>query len=145
MGAELSGDFAGLQALAQKLAALPGKRRDLAEAVAEEALYLVQEGFGASTDPYGADWAPKADGSKCNLVATCDLRRGWHRKSLSADQTTIGPSVDYGKWHQSGTHHEGGGIKMVARKMVPDDGDIPPEWEQAIEEAAAEMLRELLS
>ena len=140
MGTGITGDFAGLRAIAEKLAAMPDARPDLAEAIGEEALDLVQEGFGDSTDPYGSRWADKADGSACNLVGpTGNLRRGWHRKSVSADQVTIGPSVFYASYHQSGTR------RMPARRMVPDDGDIPAGWEKTITEAAEEMLRELLS
>ena len=140
MTASVTGDFAGLQAIAAKLAAMPEHLPEMAKAIGEEAIDLVKQGFADRTDPYGAQWADKADGSACFLVGpTSNLKSGWHTKEVSAGEVTIGPSVYYGAFHQGGTR------KMVARKMVPDDGAIPAQWEATIESAATEMLRELLS
>jgi phage gpG-like protein len=136
----VAGDFAGLQAIAGKLAAMPEHLPALAKAIGDEAIDLVKQGFADRTDPYGAQWADKADGSACFLVGpTGNLKDGWHTKEISASQVVIGPAVYYGAFHQGGTR------KMKARKMVPDDGNIPATWEATIEEAATEMIRELLS
>lgn len=176
MAASVTGDFAGLQAIAQKLAALPAARQALARGIAEEAIDLVRQGFADRTDPYGAQWADKADGSACFLVGpTGNLKSGWHIKEVSADEVTVGPSVFYAITHQEGRTIKAKNVRTIRlfgrhpieaaklqfkigdqwvmtdsvtipqRRMVPDEGDLPPTWDEAITEAAEEMLHELLT
>lgn len=48
---------------------------------------------------------------------------------------TVGSDVPYADYHQNGTAY------MPARLIVPLSGDLPVEWESAVDEAIAEALQ----
>ncbi len=135
----LTGDFKKLGNWAQKIQSVGGDRalKELSANLAEEALELVAQGFQDQADPAGRDWKQKKidDGRSILVGRTARLRRGWHRKRASARGFTIGPAVDYAKYHQGGTS------RMVARKMVPD-GTLPSKWKQALEGIAQAYFRD---
>jgi phage gpG-like protein len=143
---------------------------ELSDALAEEALDLVAEGFRKETDPYGKRWASKAisNGKPVLVGRTARLRRGWHRKASSARGFRIGPAVNYARHHQSGTGLYGprkqpirpttkkalawqvGKTRYIARsvkgaparKMVPDKGKLPLAWRKALVEAARDYFHD---
>lgn len=139
MSLTLTGDFAKLRQWSTKIKAAGGTKalKELSENLAEEALELVAEGFRDEQDPSGERWARKKvpDGRQVLVGKTARLRRGWHRRKVTASGFTIGPAVKYAQYHQSGTQ------RMTARKMVPDGVKLPSKWRNAFEAIAAEYFR----
>ena len=129
--------------------------------LAEEVLDLIKEGFATESAPDGSGWAPKVGGGRILAGPTGNLKGGWHLKALSGDALTVGPSVWYAAVHQGGAtvtaknpsgylRFQIGGrwarkrqVEIPARPMVPD-GSLPSRWQQQLQEAAEEMLAELL-
>jgi len=135
----LTGDFRKLETLRRKVAALKDKslQRVISQNLAQEVLELIAEGFAQQRDPYGAGWRPKkrSDGRSI-LVRQGRLRRSFTLTRVNSTGFRIGSSVSYGSYHQTGTR------RMVARKMVPDDGRLPPSWERAIRKTITEILED---
>lgn len=133
----LTGDFAKLEQLKRKVAALKSKQlqRTIVANLAQEALNLIAEGFAQERDPYRVPWAPKQrpDG-RAILVRHGRLRRSFTRKQTGSTGFRIGSAVGYAGYHQSGTS------RMVARRMVPVAGKLPPEWAKAFREVITEIL-----
>lgn len=151
----LTGDFAKLDGWAKRIGDAGGaaKLKELSENLAEEALELVAEGFEKETDPYGKKWKRKRfpDGRQVLGGQTARLRRGWHRKSVTAQGFQIAPAVNYAKYAQNGrariTAAPGKTLRFIvngkpvfrksvgpapARKMVPDKGRLPKAWRRAL-------------
>jgi hypothetical protein len=124
----------------------PGPMLDnLGKNLAEEAVDLVIQGFQAQANPYREPWAPKKmpDGRAILTGKTSRLRRGWNRpaKKIGRYKWRIAPSVDYATYHQRGTKNKDGSVRMVARKMIPDERGLPSEWQEAFRETAVEFMR----
>lgn len=151
----LTGDFAKLEGWAKRIGEAGGeaKLKELSENLAEEALELVAEGFEKEADPYGKKWKRKRspDGRQVLVGKTARLRRGWHRKSVTAQGFQIAPAVNYAKYHQNGRgpitaapgkmlRFQVGGQTVFrksvgpapARKMVPDRGRLPSAWRRSL-------------
>lgn len=121
--------------LARALDDVDGLFEDIARNVAEEAINLVREGFAGQQDPYGSAWAPrKSGGGSAILVRTGSMRNSWNITELGPGGFTMAAGVDYAGYHQSGTR------KMVARKMVPNEGDLPGNWEARFDDVTQEIL-----
>lgn len=103
---KLSGSTSGLRKYAEKLRAAGSDTvlRRLSDNIAEEGLSLIEEAFATETSPDGDKWAPKvfSDGRQVLVGSTTRLRRGWHRKYISAGGFALAPSVTYAKY-QFGT------------------------------------------
>ncbi len=95
----------------------------LSKALAQAAKSNISTGFRFETDPYGDKWKERADGSTDRqiLTQTSELRRSWN-STVRPSGFRIKSAKSYAKHHQYGTR------RMVARKMVPDNGNLPPEW-----------------
>lgn len=80
----------------------------------------LQSGFDAGTDPYGAGWAAKKDGSQSHLTDTGAMRAG--TRAVPAGGAGINfESPPPANFHQSGTS------RMPARRVLPDNG-LPAKW-----------------
>lgn len=162
----VSGDgFVALERWARKVekAGSTAGLQNLASNLCEEALELVAEGFERETDPYGKAWAKKRfpDGRQVLVGSTARLRRGWHRKSVTASSFTIAPSVKYARYAQHGRGpvraKSGKALRFMAggkavyrravgpapaRKMVPDRGRLPDRWRKALLLVARRYFKE---
>lgn len=131
----IDGDFKKLEALEEKLdyAASDNARTELYHKVGEKALALVQDGFHKETDPYGSNWAAKKyqNGRKI-LVDSGTLQSSFEMES-SPEGFTIRNDTPYAGYHQSGTD------RMVARKMIPDEGSLG-DWEEPLREVMQEFF-----
>ncbi len=134
-----------LRALRDRLAN-PGPMLDaISEAVADEALDLVIQGFQKQSDPYNDNWAPKKhpDGRAILTGVTSNLRRGWHKSKIGRHRWRIAPAptAPYAKHLQKGTKNRDGSVRMVARKMIPDGRGMPRDWDEAFNDTVLETMR----
>jgi len=135
VGFSITGDIARLVEWQRKVAEAKSVALSrLTKNVGETLISLVRDGFEGEHDPYGGAWAPLKVREGAILQDTGALRNGWHRSGNSNSSVTIAPSVDYADYHQDGTS------KMVARPMVPNDGDLPPKWSEEIKATAQDVL-----
>ena len=149
----LRGDWNALDDLIAKLEDDP--LPELAEALAEEALELVAEGFEESRAPDGTSWAELAVRDGKPLEDTGTLRNGWHVVEADANGFKIGASVWYADVHQNGCRVPKTGetllkipgvgmrftsVQIPARPMVPSPNELPAAWEAALTEAAHDFL-----
>jgi hypothetical protein len=92
MRGTLTGDFAGLERFAQKVADLGGQRglTALNKALGAEAIVQARDGFREERDPYGTKWAKKAfpDGNKI-LRKSGKLYAGWYLSTVTAQGYTL--------------------------------------------------------
>jgi phage gpG-like protein len=128
--------------------------------MAEEARNLVLEGHENGTAPDGSKWAPKVDGEPSHLVDNSDLRGAWHL-ATERDGFTISNAKIYASVHQNGATIRprnakrlafklAGGmvfarkVRIPARPMVPDEGEMPAKWAERFTDVAEEILDEVL-
>ena len=132
-------DDADLDSIVEALDRPRDTLRDISVALAEESINLVREGFAGTHAPDGSGWAPRKSGAgKVLHGPTGALRTSWNRGSATATGFAVRSAVGYAAYHQSGTRH------MPARKMVPDDGELPSAWESRYDEVTEEILDGLL-
>lgn len=112
----------------------------LSKSLAQASKSNISFGFRAESDPYGDKWAPRASGetSKALLVDTGRLKRSW-TSTVRSSGFKIRSAVEYAKHHQFGTR------RMVARKMVPDSGALPPEWSREFNHMARRWQKRVLN
>lgn len=113
-------------------------------AMAEEMVGLIKDGFRTETDPYGKKWKPKKkpDGRKTLSGKTSRLKGGWHVKRKSDSSFTVAPSVDYATPHQTGAPSR----NLVPRRMVPTQSrGLPGKWSKAFKEVALLVARAFYS
>lgn len=105
--------------------------------LAAETLDRVKEGFRSERDPYSKKWKEKkVDDRRKVLSGRTGRLKQYQVKSLGTQSFTVGPIVNYARYHQTGTRY------MVARKMVPDERGIPKSWERDFEEIIVEVLED---
>lgn len=134
-GSGVSGDFAKLRKLRAMLERMPENvKRNAVIAVAAEVRTLVAMGFRKSVAPDGSKWAPLKERDGKPLVDTANLQNSF---TTSVDggrgRIEVGTSVAYADFHQTGTKH------MPARKMIPDDGEMPERWARPLREVVNEV------
>ena len=124
----ISGDISKLGQLAFSLPkfAAQAKQRILKSAAAEM-LALVQEGFDTSTAPDGTKWAPLKYRVGQPLRKTGRLGNSFSAR-VTGETATVGTNTSYAKYHQA------------SRPMLPEDGEPPPRWKKAIQEAVEEAV-----
>ena len=103
---------------------------------AEEFLDFVKEGFTSSTDPYGWGWAELKYRDGMPLRDNGHLGSGF-TVVVSGTAFTISNPVPYGVHHQFGAPL----ANIPARPMLPFDGEMPEQWEDAAREIASEVLK----
>jgi phage gpG-like protein len=140
------------------------------EQLAEETISLIREGFEDSTDPYGHEWESLALRDGRPLEDTGRLKSSWFRANVSRTGYTVANATEYAIYHQIGTGifgprgkpivAKGEGLLRIpvrggpaiytrsvrgspARKMVPDNGELPPRWQARLVETAEDTLTEL--
>lgn len=120
-----------------KLEGADGLLDDIADSLAEETVNLVREGFGKATDPYGSAWKATKKGNKPLHGRSGNLRTAWSARA-GGGRFGVKSGVGYSVFHQDGAPRAG----IDPRKMVPDDGDIPPKWEKRFDEVTEEILEQ---
>lgn len=140
----VTGDFRALDGFIRQLQQ-SGKTQvleGLADNLAEEVLELIAEGFEAQTDPYGQRWASRARDTGRPILSgkTARLRRGWFKLHVSSHGFVIANATSYAPHHQYGTQRG-----LVARRMVPTEGEIPPRWGQRFFAVASIYVRHIYS
>ena len=151
---KLTGDFAPLARLVQRLDHPDSVLVSVSKVMAEETLDLIDEGFDEERDPYGKPWAPKQkpDGRKVLHGPSGRLKSGYHRTHANADGYGAAAAVEYADHHQRPRHKRNvrgqftggkfGGLKRPRRMQVPDPKKgMPNEWGDRLAEAAMEALR----
>ncbi len=128
--------MAGARDLADRLAQLAGLPSRITAAVADGINAELEEQFASGVNAYGNPWAPllpqtvrRKGGDSRILLRTDALAAATAAHPSGGAGITI-QSLDYGKFHQSGTKH------MVARKILPDGKALPPSWQAVIAECA---------
>lgn len=127
-------DPKALEKMVETLESLGSIPSQAAPEAAKKIESLIQAQFDAGTDPYGRRWAAKKDGSPSYLEKSGDLRKGVRVQPTSGAGIAVTVDMPYGEYHQTGTRY------MPARKILPDEGDLPEEWHDAIEEALDETI-----
>lgn len=124
--------FAEARKQLEQIAAAPQK---IAVDAAHGIRLAVRREFTAEADPYGAAWAALAPSTvarkgSSKILTETGLTAGSVDTVVSG--TTIRVSVGgESHWHQSG---------MPARPILPNEGDIPGDWNAILEGAAARAL-----
>jgi phage gpG-like protein len=103
MGFRLTGDFRGLQRKIDQLAHPEAALARTAEAMADEALNLINEGFQGETDPYGKPWAPLVLRSGKILQDRGGMAASWHRSRANKFGFRVRSGKTYASFHQDGT------------------------------------------
>jgi phage gpG-like protein len=117
-GLRLTGDFAKLRGLVNKLKDLSSKGpiTKISVAVSEEALALVRRGFRAEQDPYGNAWAPLKHRKGKILRDTGRMANGFTRVRATATGFTLANNTDYASVHQHGASYTAGAGSTSRRK-----------------------------
>ena len=115
MSIKLTGNFAALQRLAQKLANPKPALASASRNMADEGLNLINEGFAAEKDPSGKGWAKLKSRTGKILQKTGGMAASWHRQSSSSG-FRLWAGKKYSKYHQDGTegHKESTRFQPVA-------------------------------
>jgi phage gpG-like protein len=160
VGLRVTGDFAGLKRIEEKLRKAAKAKRGILKALEEEAVNQINEGFDAMRDPYGTPWKKTIRGGEI-LQHKGGLKRSIFRKR-AADSFTIGFKKLYAVVHQFGATIKAKGagylhfkllgkwkkvrsVRIDARPMVPTaTRGLPPSWYRAFEKAAVAALRKIL-
>ena len=132
MTLKFSGDFAALRAFERKINAVPSALDEVSDALAEEALTLIGDGFKSERDPYGKPWAPTQRGGR--ILQDRGILRQYRKRSVTRRGFRIAAGADYGGFHQGGTRY------LKRRMMVPRRGRLPSKWKAAFVEAGTEIL-----
>ena len=118
---------------------------ELTEAMADEALELVAQGFEKQADPYGSLWKEKKvdDGRNVLVGKTVRLRRGWHKLKISATKWAIEPSVPYASAHQDPRPRPAWGGKSLPRRAMLPFGSrgLPESWKQAMADTVETAMK----
>lgn len=126
----------GFAQLAKLIGNLEGLATNGPEAVSEALEPAIQRVIEAEydqgKDPSGQAWANKVDGTPSRLQKTGAMRAG-----TNAVRGVKGVTV---RIPLPGGFHQGGTVKMVARKLVPDGEPLPETWAKAAEQAAVDVI-----
>lgn len=132
----MSDPFERLNAIADILVQVVRAPELVAEKAAPKIAEKMEEQAELGLDPYGARWAPLADGSASYLYDSGDMREG--TDAVSAGATIIATAPSPAEFHQHGTH------RMPARPVLPNEEQgLPQSWQEAIDEAKAEVEKEI--
>lgn len=129
----LASDLASAADLDGLIAAIQ-KSEDLVERVAkrteEKLTDVVDEQFASETDPDGHPWkdGPSYHGliDTGAMLGSLSIRANGNEIEMSMDDPFI--------FHQRGTS------RMAQRKIFPDDGELPPKYQAAVDEAFEEIV-----
>lgn len=136
----LEGDFAGLQAMSERLAELATVPSRAAKASASRLDELMQEEFDRGVDPYEEPWTPLSPATEARgrtappLTDTSAMRDSLKVKPLA------GAGVGITIAHPAGPHQTGWSGPQgsgPARPILPARGELPEGWIEVLEEEAA--------
>ena len=160
---ELAKLIHGLQELADKR-----YLTQMNQSLGAETLALTKGGFDASEDPYGQAWAPVSRGG-LPLRKTGRLKNAFAYVG-SGEHLELLNNLPYANMMQYGTAGLPGGkltpktakalafkmpgakggtvfaksVVIPGRKMVPDEGDLPPKWETRLRATADKVMEFVL-
>lgn len=118
MSFRLKGDFAGLQRKIDQLAKPDAALRAVSEAMADEALNLINDGFGSESAPDGTPWEPLKLRSGKILQDKGGMAASWHRSKANRLGFKVRSGKQYASFHQTGTGIYGPSGKPI----VPTNG-----------------------
>jgi hypothetical protein len=131
----MSNAIAELDKLSETLADLATVPSRAARGAAEEINRLIGDQFATATDPYGGAWEALMDstvrrkhGDTRILIRSGAMRDETYARPAGGAGLEV-VSVPYGSYHQTGTEH------MARRAVLPDEGELPEAWEEAVERA----------
>jgi phage gpG-like protein len=152
----IRGDFDGLRELREKLHEVArGKLKPaISRAAGEAALTELRQSFRRSRDPYGRSWAKLVIRTGGKPLRDTGILANSFSVQPTANGFTVSSSIDYASPHQDGAtiiprsakvlaFKAGRGskqmifahkVKLPARKMMPDEGDLGT-WAEPISEA----------
>ena len=89
---------------------------------------MTKLGFRNEVDPYGTPWIPsrRALNEGGQTLTDQGFLRASMRTKFGTDQAEVLLTRNYGIFHQEGLGNN------PQRRMVPDEGDLPPSWEDEI-------------
>lgn len=121
-----------LRQIALRLREAPRKiQRQAAEEIREATLELIDAGFAARTDPYGAPWPQPKDGHRPVMERSGDLRRGYR---VAVVPSGAGLAINIGNVKDYARHLQRGGEHLKARLQVPTQSrGLPESWRRRFE------------
>jgi hypothetical protein len=126
----------------------PKALAEMSQAMAEETVTLISDGFRSETDPYGDRWKPKQarDGRKTLSGKTSRLKR-WQVERANKGGFRVSPTVNYAAPHQSPRPRpEWGGKALPRRMMIPSaERGLPRAWSRAYTEIGISVLSDHFS
>jgi phage virion morphogenesis protein len=141
----VSNPFERLSAVADLVAQVGRAPELVAQRAAPKIAEKIEEQFALGLDPYGAPWTPLAESTKKKhgappLTDTGEMRA--HTDAVSAGPNIIATSDTPAEFHQHGSHYAT--HNMPARPILPNEAQgLPQTWEHAIQEASAEIEKEI--
>jgi len=136
----MSNAIADLNRLADALADLSDVPSRAARGAAERINGMLAEEFASAHSADGEPWAPlmastirRKGGDARILIRSGETRDNTYARPLPGSGIEIS-STEAAGYHQSGTSN------MVARPILPDTGELPPEWEEAIDDEVAKAF-----
>lgn len=136
----MSDAIQALNRLADALAELSDVPSRASRGAAERINGLLAQEFAGSHSADGEGWAPllestvkRKGGDSRILIRSDETRDQTYARPLPGSGIEI-VSTEAAQYHQTGTRH------MVARPILPDTGELPPEWEEAVEDAVAKAF-----
>lgn len=135
-------NFRQLMVLMGELGTIPSR---VAADAAEKIAHLIASQFQQGQDPYGNPWAPLRPATLAKgrrpppLTDTGAMSSGIVVRPLRGAGIEIqASSTPYAHFHQTGTKH------MAERSILPDGGELPGEWDAAIEGALTSSVKKAL-
>lgn len=126
-------DIEGLLAAVERSEGIVDRVAQLTE---EKLTAVVNAEFTTETNPYGVPWAdgPNYQGliRSGAMVGSLDVRARGTEIEMSMDEPFI--------FHQAGTKNKDGSRRMVQRKIFPYEEELPPPYQQAVDDAFDEVV-----
>jgi hypothetical protein len=134
----LTGDFAGLESAAERIARLGTEGpRAVSAALTRTAQGLLRDEFAGKHGPDGQGWQPNKRGTP-TLHSTGALEAAATSPQDTGHGFTLSVAIPYAELVQGGTS------RMVARPFLPSGGAAPAAWSEAFDEAAERALEEIV-
>jgi hypothetical protein len=124
--------------LADRVADLAEIPSRIAGRVSEEIAGLIQDEFDAGEDPYGTAWKPLAEATLDKGRTPPPLTDTRAMRDSVQVRPMVGAGIQITIGHPSAPHQTGWSGPQgsgPARPILPERAEMPPGWDQAIEEA----------
>ncbi len=142
------GDISQMGHLADRIGDLARVPSRIAATVSRTIADLIQDEFDEGADPYGKAWAPLADATLDKgrtpppLTDREYLRGSVLVRPMRPAGIAITVAAPYAAPHQTGW--VGPRSSGPARPILPARAELPPAWQDAIEEAAEADVRKVV-